>query len=91
MCIIEALTDMLIFIIIILDQGSFNWRMVFPITLPAKDPTITFQIWDKVNSYRVINYKKKDILTPNDFIAEATLRFEEEAKDAFTNDLSVKI
>ena len=33
----------------------------------------------------------KDILTPNDFIAEASLRFEEEAKNSFNNDLSVKI
>mmetsp|Transcript_115756 Transcript_115756/g.172998 ORF Transcript_115756/g.172998 Transcript_115756/m.172998 type:complete len:84 (-) Transcript_115756:401-652(-) len=59
--------------------GSFNWRMVFPITLPTKDPTISFKIWDR------------DILSGDDFISEATLNFRGLAEDAFENDSKVKI
>jgi len=42
-------------------EGMFNWRMVFPITLPFKNPRLKIQIWDK------------DLLNPNDVIAEASL------------------
>jgi len=28
-------------------EGSFNWRMLFPVRLPIKDPTISFKIYDK--------------------------------------------
>lgn len=60
--------------------GSFNWRMVWDdIELPLKDPSITFQIWDK------------DFLSPNDFIAEATISFKKEAELAYINENSVKI
>lgn len=44
-------------------NGSFNYRMIFPVTLPMKDPSITFAIWDK------------DILSPSDFISEGSLSF----------------
>jgi len=42
-------------------KGSFNWRMKFPLTVPCKLPKFKIQVWDK------------DILSPNDAIAEANL------------------
>lgn len=60
-------------------KGSFNYRLVFPITLPAADPTINFQVWDK------------DLFSPNDYIADGTLTFGEEAKQAFELDSNMKI
>jgi len=42
-------------------KGMFNWRMVFPLTLPCKFPRLKIQLWDK------------DLLNPNDVISEATL------------------
>lgn len=59
--------------------GSFNWRMVWDVELPLKDPSITFQIWDK------------DFFSPNDFISEASMTFKKEADDAYLNENSVKI
>ena len=60
--------------------GSFNWRMVWPITLSDEDMdlSISFQVWDK------------DFFSPNDYIAEGTLEFQNEAKEAYKNDYSVK-
>lgn len=45
------------------DDGSavYNWRMVFPVTLPANIPTITFQVWNH------------NLLSSNDALAEATI------------------
>lgn len=60
-------------------NGSFNWRMVFPVTLPMQDPSITFSIWDK------------DIVCPNDFISTGTYPFADMATQAFENDCSVKL
>jgi len=53
--------------------GIFNWRMKFPISLPAafKVPKVKFQIWDK------------DVLTPNDAIAEANLNLRSFYKKAY--------
>lgn len=59
--------------------GSFNWRMVWPVTFPMENPTITFQIWDK------------DYFSPNDFISECTFDFEEQAKEAWETENNVKI
>ena len=28
-------------------DGSFNWRMIFPVKLPITDTTLTFKIYDK--------------------------------------------
>ena len=53
--------------------------MVFPITLPTKDASATFQIWDK------------DILTGDDFISEATISFLKQALEAFENDTTTKV
>lgn len=60
-------------------SGSFNWRMVWPISLPMENPTITFQIWDK------------DYFSPNDFISECTFDFEDQAKEGWETDNSIKI
>ena len=51
----------------------FNWRMVFPITLPYKPPRFKLQIWDK------------DFLNPNDVIAEANLNLRGFFKKAYSN------
>ena len=59
--------------------GSFNWRMVWPLSLPMQDPSITFQIWDK------------DYFSPNDFISEATFDFKEQMIEAFETDNPIKI
>ena len=59
--------------------GSFNWRMVWPISLPMDNPTVTFQIWDK------------DYFSPNDFISECTFDFRKEADEAWETDNSIKI
>lgn len=60
-------------------SGSFNWRLVFPLTLPLKSNRLTIQAWDK------------DVITFDDYIAEATLDFTEEAREAFMYDQSVKV
>ena len=60
-------------------NGSFNWRMIFPVTLPMQDPSITIAIWDK------------DIVSPNDFISEGTLSFKDMHDKAFENDCSIKV
>ena len=59
--------------------GSFNWRMVWRVMLPIKDPTITFQIWDQ------------DFMTEDDFIAEATIDFGRQAELAYENDAIAKV
>ncbi|KAH7819075.1 putative myoferlin-like protein [Monocercomonoides exilis] len=41
--------------------GNFNWRFVFPLTLPCHVPRLKLQIWDK------------NMLSANDSIAEAVL------------------
>lgn len=53
--------------------------MVFPLKLPMKDPTITFQIYDK------------DILSIDDFISEGTIDFQKLAAEAFENDSTIKM
>jgi len=52
-------------------EGMFNWRMVFPITLPFKTPRFKVQLWDK------------DLLNPDDVIAEASLNLAGFFKKAF--------
>ena len=53
-------------------RGSFNYRMKFPLTLTEKmSNKVTLQIWDR------------DILSKNDFIADATLTFDATAKQAW--------
>lgn len=42
-------------------KGEFNWRMKFPITWPGPNSRFKLQIWDR------------DVLKPNDAIAEANL------------------
>lgn len=62
--------------------GSFNWRMVWPISIPEKvtnEMTLTFQIWDK------------DYFSPSDFISDATFGFQAEAKKAFDTNNPIKI
>ena len=59
-------------------EGSFNWRMLFPITIPYDIYRVNIQIWDR------------DILSFNDFIADATFTFDALAKDAWTTNRRVK-
>jgi hypothetical protein len=53
--------------------------MVWPITLPAADTSLTFQIWDK------------DFLSGNDFISDVSFSFAQQAIEAFENDCPVKV
>lgn len=53
--------------------------MVFPIQLPLKDSTISFQIFDK------------DIFSADDFISDTSLNFKNYADQAFENDCTVKV
>ena len=41
-------------------DGSFNWRMIFELELPCKNPLMTFKVFDK------------DILTRNDYLASGS-------------------
>jgi len=69
-------------------DGSFNWRMVWPISIGYKGenicvgddpkPSINFKIWDK------------DIFSPDDFISEVSFAYTDLAKEAFENDASIK-
>ena len=53
-------------------KGSFNWRVVYPLILTDNMKNIaTIQIWDR------------DILSKNDYIAEATFSFDATAKTAW--------
>jgi len=54
--------------------GAFNWRMKFPVEWPTPIPTFKFQIWDK------------DIISPNDAIAEANLNLRGFYKTAYKNE-----
>lgn len=60
-------------------NGSFNWRLIFPITFPAKDNTITFQVFDS------------DIIGGDDYISAVTMDFSQQAQEAFENDIAVKV
>jgi hypothetical protein len=59
-------------------KGSWNWRMKFSITLPSKINVLNLQVWDK------------DLLSSNDFLADAAFEFNELAEAAFMHDLRMK-
>lgn len=52
--------------------------MKFPITLPATETLISFQIFDK------------DIFSPDDFVADCTFDFTKLAMKAFENEINIK-
>lgn len=41
-------------------DGSFNWRMIFPMKMPIKNPFLSFKVYDK------------DIITSNDYLASTS-------------------
>eukprot|EP00727_Mastigamoeba_balamuthi_P006292 m51a1_g2283 putative C-tail anchored protein (1298) ;mRNA; r:389989-394502 len=60
--------------------GMFNWRFVFPVTLPSKiGPHLTLQVWDK------------DLLNPNDIIAEAKVNLRALCRRAYAERRSVSL
>ena len=59
-------------------KGSFNWRMKFPVTIPSETYFVNIQIWDV------------DILSFNDFIADATFTYNALANDAWVTNRRVK-
>jgi hypothetical protein len=61
-------------------KGSFNWRMKFPILIGSDEDSyrVNIQIWDR------------DILSFNDFIADATFTYQNLAMDAWTSNRRVK-
>lgn len=60
-------------------KGQFNWRMVFHLTLPAPSCLITLQIWDR------------DMLSANDFIADACISFNKLAEECFEQEKRIKM
>ena len=60
-------------------NGSFNWRMVWDVVLPLSDSSVSFQVWDK------------DFFSPDDFIAEGTISFKNEADRAYEGENVEKI
>jgi len=61
-------------------KGSFNWRIATPITLPATpEDMVTITVWDK------------DIVMPNEYIAEMTIPIHELTKKIFETDKPVKL
>eukprot|EP00033_Pygsuia_biforma_P002484 GCRY01002754.1.p1 GENE.GCRY01002754.1~~GCRY01002754.1.p1 ORF type:complete len:1277 (-),score=458.89 GCRY01002754.1:265-4095(-) len=52
-------------------KGAFNWRMVWDIELPLALPRFKVQVWDR------------DMMNPNDAIAEANLNFAAFFKKAY--------
>ena len=59
-------------------KGSFNWRMKWPVTIPHETYRVNIQIWDL------------DILSFNDFLADATFTYNKLAKDAWISNRRVK-
>lgn len=59
-------------------SGSFNWRLVFPITLPSTINVVNLQIWDR------------DVVSFNDFLGDASFTFNTLARTAFQRDIRVK-
>ena len=53
--------------------------MVFPLKLPQKSNQLTFQIWDK------------DFDSPDDYVTEMSLNFDDLADKAFNNERIVKV
>ena len=47
--------------------------------LPTPNPTVTFQVWDK------------DVIGSDDYISSVTMDFSPHARNAFENDISVKM
>lgn len=59
-------------------KGSWNWRMKFPLMLPQPENTLTIQIWDR------------DVFSRNDFIAEASIEFNDIATLALEEGTRIK-
>lgn len=60
-------------------NGSFNWRMVFPVQLPVKNPLVTFKVYDK------------DLLSGNDFISSGSFSISKHLDEVFETDTSTAL
>lgn len=60
-------------------KGAFNWRFVFPVTLPMRVPRLTLQVWDK------------DMLSPNDVVAEANVNLSSLFRRAYRGNATVSL
>lgn len=60
-------------------DGYFNWRMVFPVKLPIKNPLVTFKVYDK------------DLLTGNDFISSGSFSIAKYLEEVFETDTSTAL
>ncbi len=68
------------------DQGSFNWRIKFPLFIDQYSCTtenknkyrVDFQIWDK------------DLVTSNDFLSSVTIDIWDMVEEAVRNECRVK-
>ncbi len=53
--------------------------MIFDVSMPSKDNTINFLVYDK------------DVLSPDDYISSISIDFSKEAKAAFVNEKRIKM
>jgi len=60
-------------------KGEFNWRMVWPISLPMKNPNLTMLLWDK------------DVLNPNDSVCESVINLTGLCRKAFNAKTTQKV
>ena len=60
-------------------EGNFNWRMIFPVKLPMKNPLITFKVYDR------------DLLSGNDYLASGSFSISDYLSEAFETDSSTKL
>jgi hypothetical protein len=60
-------------------EGNFNWRMVYPLKLPLKNPTISFKVFDK------------DIITSDDYLASGSFSIQKYLDEAFETDSSMSL
>ena len=59
--------------------GCFNWRTVFPVQLPLKNPLVTFKVYDK------------DLLSGNDYISSGSFSIAKYLDEVFETDVSAKL
>jgi hypothetical protein len=60
-------------------EGNFNWRMVYPLKLPLKNPMISFKVFDK------------DIITSDDYLASGSFSIQKYLDEAFETDSSMSL
>lgn len=58
-------------------DGFFNWRMIFPLKMPIKNPMLTLKVFDK------------DIIASNDYLASTSFSIQHYLEEAYETSSSV--